>query len=52
MILTKQSKYCEKKQIPMFAPLDGVCWNCHKSLIDSDKEHITGCSHCHISFCE
>ena len=50
MELTKQKKYCEEKGYPMFAPLDGICWHCHKQFEDTDKWVITGCSHCHRSY--
>lgn len=50
--LTKQIKYCDENNLPMFAPVDGVCWSCGHQVKDNGKSHITGCNVCHRSFCE
>jgi len=47
-----QKQYCENKGIPMFAPLDGVCFHCGKTIRDTANKHITGCEHCNHSYCD
>lgn len=55
-----QTKYCKDKNLPHFAPTDGVCWRCRRNIYeengikveDAGKYLITGCPHCHISYCE
>lgn len=63
-----QIQYCKDKGAPMFAPSGGVCWKCRRNIYEPykiDGEHesgytverasrilITGCPHCHISYCE
>ena len=63
-----QKKYCEKENIPWFAP-DQYCYHCHRDIYadvqcdDGEVSHgyteeyaathlITGCPHCHYSFVE
>lgn len=47
--IESQKKLCETKKLPLFAPYDGVCWNCHKNIYepfkqsrDNDGVSITG----------
>jgi len=62
-----QKEYCESRKFPLFAPENGVCWNCRKNIYEEIKgqygftgydteramlSHITGCPHCHRSYCE
>ena len=63
-----QEKYCKEKNYPHFAPLNGRCYECNYNIyqhIDHGRgyksgysvekascELITGCPHCHISYCE
>ena len=53
-----QKKYCEKERAPNFAPIDGFCWSCgtqiynHISKEEARSELITGCPHCHRSYCD
>jgi hypothetical protein len=59
-----QKNYCIDNRKPHFAPEDGICFHCHKSIyrtyggskgISADyacKHLITGCPHCCYSFCE
>lgn len=64
---TAQAKYCHLKGYPHFAPDGGQCHSCRKNIyakIDhgdyssgisvdkAGKSHITGCPHCHRSFCD
>ena len=51
-IMSKQKLYCDIRGVPFFAPSDGKCPHCRQPIIDTYKEHITGCSHCNRSFCE
>lgn len=62
-----QAEYCREKEYPHFAPMDGRCWSCNKdiyteidhggyktgiSVEEAGSTLITGCSHCHISYCD
>lgn len=54
-----QKKYCEERGAPHFAPYDGRCYRCGRQIyggggwnLDDAKKLITGCPHCHYSFCE
>lgn len=47
-----QEIWCNRNKRPMFAPIDGICWNCNKVLIDRGDVHITGCPYCNKSYCE
>lgn len=62
-----QKEYCEKSGNPHFAPSDGNCWACRMNIYDKktkgDNEYgvtveraakglITGCPHCHRSYCD
>lgn len=66
--IEEQSAFCKTNGYPHFAPYDGVCFNCHKNIyveinygdgyksgIDTEKATkslVTGCPHCHYSYCE
>ena len=61
-----QRDYC--RDGPMFAPSDGICYRCGKSIYmpikgrdgmvsgytveQAGSRRITGCPHCNYSFCE
>ena len=53
-----QKEYCDENRLPHFAPKSGRCYRCNKQiyeLIDLEKASntlITGCPHCHYSFCD
>ena len=57
-----QYEYCKRKGAPHFAPRGGLCWNCGNNIyteIDHGTyktgisvEIITGCPHCHRSYCD
>lgn len=63
-----QKKYCEDNKAPHFAPEDGFCYSCGKQIYTDYHEHgftdrgksieyastelITGCPHCHRSYCD
>jgi len=54
-----QSKICAEKGWIHFAPHDGVCYDCRRNIFQNyaypgkkGTEYITGCPHCHYSFCE
>lgn len=61
-----QSELCEKKGYPEFAPAGGTCYQCGKDvyqnyLIGTQSKIsngydgttlVTGCPHCHKSFCD
>jgi hypothetical protein len=52
-----QQKYAKDNDLPLFAPEYGTCWRCHKNIYEkislekASTTHITGCPHCHYSFC-
>jgi len=52
MTLEKHLTYCEVHNLPMFAPISGICFSCRRKVEDTDKEHMTGCPHCHRSWCD
>jgi len=62
-----QAKLCKEKGYPHFAPLDGRCYNCKMNIYKLDTSMkwpsgisveratstlVTGCPHCHYSYCE
>lgn len=55
-----QAKYCEKNEVPMFAPNNGRCVCCGRNIYDvggisvetAGKKMITGCPFCDASFCD
>ena len=62
-----QKEYQLAKDFPDFAPADGKCWNCGRNIYSPIKngKHtsgysverasttlITGCPHCHRSYCD
>ena len=63
-----QEKYCHEKHYPHFAPRSGFCYRCGRDIyrqitwpsghttgisVEGAGNHlITGCPHCHYSFCE
>lgn len=63
-----QSNYCKENEDPLFAPQDGFCHSCGKQIYADYEEHgsidrgesleyarnnlITGCPHCHRSYCD
>jgi len=58
--IARQDEYCRAHKLPHFAPVDGICWACGRNIYDKDgistkrasKEFITGCPHCHRSYCD
>ena len=63
-----QEAYCNQREVPMFAPRNGLCYRCgyniflpingsHGSVLgvtveDAGKKLITGCPFCNCSFVE
>lgn len=62
-----QAKLCKEKGYPDFAPSNGVCYDCRRQIYEqidhgeyktgrsveyATTTHITGCPHCHHSYCE
>lgn len=62
-----QKEYCKNKAFPHFAPYDGRCFRCNKNIYEevdhgnyktgisverAGSELITGCPHCHWSYCD
>lgn len=54
-----QEAYCNKHKLPFFVSdcqesRRGFCPHCGRLMVNEKwkSEHITGCSRCHISFCE
>ena len=58
-----QARYCTINGVPHFAPYSGICYKCRKNIYEQGKgfgisverassQLVTGCPHCHYSFCE
>ena len=59
-----QDAYCMARGLPRFAPSDGVCWYCGDQIYtpsrrgggitveEAGSRIITGCPHCHKTFCD
>ncbi|AIM37357.1 hypothetical protein KO02_12130 [Sphingobacterium sp. ML3W] len=62
-----QKSYCEKSGDPHFAPTNGICYRCKNqiyfqinhgsystgiSVEKATNQLITGCPHCHRSYCD
>jgi hypothetical protein len=45
---------CHLAKVPDFAPWDAVCRACRVDLAADGRLHvgITGCPHCHTSWCD
>ena len=50
-----QLRYCQVREIPMFLPQDGICWNCGARVFggnggytveDAGKRLLTSCPYC------
>lgn len=52
MAMEKQKAYCEANKLPFFAPATGKCFKCGREVRDTDKALLTGCSHCHMTWCD
>ena len=61
--IAAQEKYCKDSHDPLFAPEDGFCHSCGKQIYAdihhsrgyqnrAPNELITGCPHCHRSYCD
>lgn len=55
-----QDDYCEKHELPHFAPWNGSCFYCGKNIYqdggvsvqEAKTKLITGCPWCRMSYCE
>lgn len=55
-----QEQYCRDNKVPHFAPEDGFCWSCGEQIYArrgrgihyASTELVTGCPHCHRSYCD
>lgn len=49
-----QQEYCTKNKLPQFAPPSGICWSCRRQIyeVESGNSLVTGCPHCHWSYCD
>lgn len=56
--IATQKQYCKEHEAPHFAPEDGFCHSCGKQIYVNgyedrvSSELITGCPHCHRSYCD
>lgn len=52
-----QKKYCKEHKVPFFSNMIN-CYHCHNDIWTNISEEkaktdiVTGCPHCHTSFCE
>lgn len=52
-------KHCKEQGLPNFVPSSGKCFGCHREVFadyetkgaDPD-DFVTGCPHCHRTFCD
>ncbi len=54
-----QAEYCDRAELPHFAPYDGICWHCGRNIYDggitideASRRLITACPFCHRSYTE
>lgn len=49
-----QEKLTAELKVPHFAPYNGICWACHQQIyeLESGTSFVTGCPHCHRSYCD
>lgn len=51
-----QNKYRSGNKLPRFAPVDGICYNCHRNIYEgisvekAGQELVTDCPFCNHSF--
>ena len=57
--IAAQQQYCKEHKAPHFAPDDGFCYSCGKQIYANGRSVkyasenlITGCPHCHRSYCD
>lgn len=54
----KNKAWCREHNLPCFIPVSGKCFACRKSVFSDGNrgpkwdEFITGCPHCHRTFCD
>ena len=58
-----QKEICKEKGYPHFAPKGGICYKCGRNIYQNynigerisnggGEKFITGCPHCHRSYCD
>jgi hypothetical protein len=62
--INDQRTLCKSLMYPHFAPNNGICWKCHRNIYQNykigdhiskgydGKVYVTGCQHCHKSYCD
>jgi hypothetical protein len=58
--IKRQAQLCKEKELPHFAPSNGICWRCKRNIYQNygtskgktGEEFITGCPHCSRSYCD
>lgn len=57
--IRQQKEYCKRHSLPHFAPLDGICYKCHRQIysgpaaISAEQAAtslVTGCPYCRRSY--
>ena len=57
--IAAQMIFCNKHNLPMFAPSNGICWRCRKNIYEGEygisvekagSMLITGCPYCHRTY--
>ncbi|MDU7948740.1 MAG: hypothetical protein E7J31_09890 [Clostridium sp.] len=60
----KHSELCKERDYPDFTPKSGQCWKCGRDIYqnyiiddmesygETGERFITGCPHCHRSYCD
>lgn len=51
-LIDAQKSLCELKDLPFFAPADGMCYHCRRDCVTLkwETEHITSCPKCNYAF--
>ena len=60
LAIDRQKHLCETQNLPHFAPSDGKCYDCGNNIYQdmpnsqgyTGLSFVTGCPHCHYSYCE
>ena len=52
--IKNQKKLCEEKDLPHFAPYNGICFSCCRQIyeVTDGNYFITGCPLCHRTYCD
>lgn len=68
LAIAAQKEYCDRTNVPHFAPRDGVCYSCGRQIYSPTETKygytngisveaaantlITSCPYCNVSYCD